>query len=260
MTTLIFLCLALIGAGVFLFAPQAWARGETPMLKILPAIVVVVLLASGCAGIAKSTKSISAHESIPAYEPISLSANLHDSEVAADYEKKGENLGVWLIRHCTTLDGELGKPIGIGFRKSEWDPDEYFPLRLLQKEQCFRAFANYEAAREKWWKHEQEEEKKLEERLVKQEKEEEERRARKLAELAKRIVDKQQAAKQKIAALKGKLKSKQFCDVVLEGTILLREVQDHNERGLGTKGEAARIPDGELHGIIEVAKQGCNPE
>ena len=69
-----------------------------------------------------------------------------------------------------------------------------------------------------------------------------------------------QATKQKIAALKDKLKSKQFCDVVLEGTILLREVQDHNERGLGTKGEAARISDGELHGIIEVAKQGCNPE
>ena len=58
-------------------------------------------------------------------------------------------------------------------------------------------------------------------------------------------------------ALKG---DKRYCDVLLNGTVLLGEIEEHNERGLGAAVEGARFSDGRLRGILEVAKQGCNPE
>ena len=256
MTTLILLCLALIGAGVFLFAPQAWVRGETSMLKILPAIAVIVLLASGCAGIAKSTKSIPAHESIPAHKPLLLIADLHDNEVLSDYRKQGDNLGAWLIRHCTTHKSGFGISVNLGFDKHEYEGGAY-KARLLQKGQCPRAFANYKAAREKLWKHEEEEKKKREERLAKQEKEEEERRAKKAAEIRRAVAEFNKAVDDLWSALQEK---KNYCEVLLHGTVILGEIEEHNERGVGAVAKEFRIPDGKLRGILEVARRGCNPE
>ena len=229
MTTLIFLCLALIGVGMFLFAPQVRAQTVSKCLLKLLCLVMI-----GCMILPAAQVQANKH----AYEPIPLHS-LDTTKIEEYKGKKGAaELGTkWLafnaamlkaslfmLRNCSTSRG-AGKyvpPIG---------GEELRPLYVRTYGECGDAYDDYIVglALMKEWD----------------------------AAMSTRKI--RQATKQKIAALKDKLKSKQFCDVVLEGTILLREVQDHNERGLGTKGEAARIPDGELLGIIEVAKQGCNP-
>ena len=78
--------------------------------------------------------------------------------------------------------------------------------------------------------------------------------------MARTIVETQHLAKEKIALFRRKLEQKQYCEVVLDGTVLLRTIQEHNEKGLGAQIKDAHIPDGELIGIIDVAKKGCNPE
>ena len=230
MTTLILLCLALIGAGVLLFAPQARAQIVGGLsLKLLCLVMI------GCMILPAAQVQADKHK----YEPIPL----HSLDTTKIEEHKGEKgatelwllraaffnamirAGTFMLRNCSTSRG-AGKyvpPVG------SFDLN---PLYVHTSGQCGDAYNDYIVglALLKEWD----------------------------AAIDTREI--RQATKQKIAALKDKLKSKQFCDVVLEGTILLREVQDHNERGLGTTAEAARIPDGELHGIIEVAKQGCNPE
>ena len=263
MTTLILLCLALIGAGVFLFASQARVRGETPIMrKMFPAIAVVMLLASGCVGIAKL---------IPAHEPISLSANLHDPEVLDNYETEGNNLERWLWRHCRTKNSGLGKMVRDGFRKWSYETYELQYL-LLQSEQCIRAFANYDAARNKLWKHEEEEEERekerqakedreLEERWAKEEKKQEELRAKKAAETRRAVAKIKSDFNQALDNLWAELQEKKnYCEVVLHGTVILSEIEEHNERGIGAVAKEFRMPDGKLRGILEVAKQGCNPE
>ena len=263
MTTLILLCLALIGAGVFLSALQARVRGETPIMrKMFPAIAVVMLLASGCVGVAKL---------IPAHEPISLSANLHDSKVLDDYETQGKDLGHWLVRHCLTRNSGLGKMVQDGFLKWQYETYE-FQYLLLQREQCIRAFANFDAARKKLWKHEKEEEerekvrqakedRKWEERWAKEKKKEEELRAKKAAGTRRAVAKIKSDFNQALDNLWAELQEKKnYCEVVLHGTVILGEIEEHNERGIGAVAKEFRMPDGKLRGILEVAKQGCNPE
>ena len=230
MTTLILLCLALIGAGVFLFASQVRAQIVGGLsLKFLCLVMI------GCMILPVAQVQANKHK----YEPIPL----HLLDITKIEEKAAEGplelplvrsgfvkamLGatLFMVNNCYASRGAGGTyvpPMRPGV-------DLAFYVHLTGH--CGDAYVHYITglALLKEW------------------------------DAAVSTIEIRRDAKQKIAALKDKLKSKQFCDVVLEGTILLREVQDHNERGLGTKGEAARIPDGELHGIIEVAKQGCNPE
>ena len=239
MTTLILLCLVLIGAGVLLFASQVRAQIVGGLsLKLLCLVMI------GCMILPVAQVQADKHK----YEPIPL--RLLDTTKIEEY--KGEKAAEELYKLRSTVVSAMlrarlfmvnncyasYKP-GAGQYVPPMYPGVDLSFYVHTTGQCGDAYDDYVVALallKKW------------------------DAAMKEWNAAMSTREIRRDAKQKIAALKDKLKSKQFCDVVLEGTILLREVQDHNERGLGTKGEAARIPDGELHGIIEVAKQGCNPE
>ena len=226
MTTLILLCLALIGAGVLLFATQARAMGEMPIMrKMLFAVMASMLLVSGCTPDPLNLRT-------PAYSPIPLHANLNDPDVAHKHRLSTTNLKIWLLKHCRiTRSTSIGRYRIRGIRAVIDGKVWLFGAR----EECRLALANLKAAEEKLRGHEAE-------------------------ELAKSVVEMQQAVKEKVASFRSKLNLKQYCEVVLDGTAFLREIQEYNENGLGAQVKNARIPDGELHGIIEVAKQGCNPE
>ena len=253
MTTLILLCLALIGAGVLLFASQQ-VRAQIVGGLSLKLLCLVMI---GCMILPVAQVQAEAHDEIHHgynYEP-QVQEEAHDELNEHKYEpiplhllditkidkgspdlrsSKGTfvvamiNAATFMVANCLTSRGQgkyMPPPPYLGSTERK-------PLYVHTSGQCGDAYDDYivgHALLKEW-------------------------------DAAMDTREIRRDAKQKIAALKDKLKSKQFCDVVLEGTILLREVQDHNDRGLGTKGEAARIPDGELHGIIEVAKQGCNPE
>ena len=228
MTTLILLCLALIGAGVFLLAPQARAMGEMPIMrKMLFAVVAGMLLLSGCTTVEKNW--------LPAYSPIPLHTNLDDTQNLHDFKHSQVRLQIWILENCRTRS-RYGKRVVM---EGANGPYAFF---LLESEQCTYAFANLKGAEKKMLRHEAEQQ------------------ARQVKELARSVVEMKQAVKEKVASFRSKLNLKQYCEVVLDGTAFLREIQEYNENGLGAQVKNARIPDGELHGIIEVAKQGCNPE
>ena len=208
MTTLILLCLALIGTGVFLLAPQARAMGEMSIIrKTLSAVAVCLLmLVSGCA-------------SVDPYP------------VIQDYMRDGDQAWKWIHKHCSVCNPK--DPNGRCFSS-------------LPKDRCYQAWANYQHANDA--------------AVKKIRSEREAREKAKREELARTIVEAQHLAKEKVALFREKLEQRQYCEVVLDGTVFLREIQEHNESGLGAQIKSARIPDGELIGIIDVAKKGCNPE
>ena len=229
MTTLILLCLALVGVGVLLFALQAWAKtASNYSLKLLCLVMIGYMILP--------TAQVQADEH--KYEPIPFhlldTTKIEGKDIVAlgglelKFVVAMQSAALFMLRNCRARSGGEYLPPVFDF---ELNYPGYKPTYVHTSGQCGDPYDDYITglALLKEWN------------------------------AAVSTIEIRRDAKQKIAALKEKLKSKQFCDVVLEGTILLREVQDHNERGLGTKGEAARIPDGELLGIIEVAKQGCNP-
>ena len=228
MTTLILLCLALIGAGVFLFASQARAMGEMPIMrKMLFAVVAGMLLVSGCTTVEKKW--------LPAYNPIPLHTNLDDTKNLYDFKHSQARLRIWILENCRTRS-RYGKRVVM---EGATGPYAFF---LLESEQCIYAFANLKGAEKKMLRHEAEQQ------------------ARQVKELARSVVEMKQAVKEKVASFRSKLNLKQYCEVVLDGTRALKHVQEYNREWRDAGVENALIPDDELLGILAVAKAGCQAQ
>ena len=218
MTTLILLCLALIGAGVFLFASQVRAQivgGLSLKLLCLVMIGCMILPASQARAKSLIDSCLSMYQT-------------HAWRVKEYYKE-------WQELDCASviLDAQ--------------DTGEYDNALFLF---CLKRHKDYEQLRRLCEKPTAEE--------IVAAVEEYAKRGIKIPAKTKEVL---RGFKKSVEELWVALKDdKRYCDVLLDGTVLLREIEEHNERGVATVVAGARFSDGRLRGILEVAKQGCNPE
>ena len=227
MTTLVLLCLALIGAGVFLFAPQVRAQIVGGLsLKFLCLVMIGCMILPALQARAESSLELIA-SCILMYEEAK-------DPVESYYEE-------WQNLRCTSVlleaqdTGEYDR-VRSKLCMEWWDDPEDGALNDLLIRDCKKRTAtDIVGVVEEW-----------------------ETRAIRMPEKAEEAL---RGFKKSVDELWIALKDdKRYCDVLLNGTVLLREIEEHNERGLGAAVTGARFSDGKLRGIIEVAKQGCNPE
>ena len=227
MTTLILLCLALVGAGILLLVPQARAQIVGGLsLKFLCLVMI------GC--MVLPTAQVRAESSL---ELIASCISMYEEtrNPVESYYKE------WQKLRCTSVlleaqdTGEYDR-VRSKLCMEWWDNPEDGALNDLLIRDCKkRTAADIVGVVEEWAT-----------------------RAIRMPEKAEEAL---RGFKKSVDALWVALKEdKRYCDVLLNGTVLLREIEEHNERGLGVAVAGARFSDGKLRGILEVAKQGCKPE